>query len=160
MVPVASLKKFSPGVSVSLNLALTRNIFYRRANEREKNDERFKEIFINPRNFRNVKSICRKMAAKILSKAPSFFSVLGKSLDLAIYANKHYMDDDGCDLKITPDFKNCNRVNLSAKTMKKYYEIGRQSAKENLPRIKELIEKKCPFDSVFNCVACRFIARY
>jgi len=142
MVPVASLKKFSPGVSVSLNLALTRNIFTGAQMNAKKMMNVLKKFLLIHEISEMLKSIWPENGGENFEQSPKLFSVLGKSLDLAIYANKHYMDDDGCDLKITPDFKNCNRVNLSAKTMKKYYEIGRQSAKENLPRIKELIEKK------------------
>jgi len=149
VVPVASLKKFSPDISISLNLALTRNIFTGAQMSAKKMMNTLKKFLLINEISELLKNIWPEDAGEEgdFEQHPKLFSVLGKSLDLAIYANKKYMDDDGCDLKITPNFTglnkaNLNRVNLSSEAMKKYYEMGRAAAKENLPRIKELIEKK------------------
>jgi hypothetical protein len=64
---------------------------------------------------------------------------------LAMYANNRYASQDGCDLAIKPDLKKNNRMNLSRNAILRYYQMGRQVAEENLPKIKELIREKTVF---------------
>ena len=142
VVPIASLKKFSPDVSVSLNLALTRNVFTGAQMSAKKMMNALKKVLLINEISELIKSFWPEDDAADFGKSPKLFSVLGKSLDLAIYANKKYMDDDGCDLKISPDFKGFNRASLSAETMKKYYEMGRKVAEENVPKIKALLKAR------------------
>ncbi len=142
VVPVLSLKKFSPDISISLNLALTRNIFTGAQMNAKKMVNTFKKFLLFHEISELLKNLWPEGYGDSFEQSPKLFSVLGKSLDLAIYANKRYLDDDGCDLKITPDFKNFNRFDLSSEIMQKYYEIGRQVAEENLPKIEDLIRAK------------------
>ena len=59
-----------------------------------------------------------------------------------MYANNRYASQDGCDLAIKPDLKNNNRADISSSAILKYYQMGRQVAEENLPKIKEMIKEK------------------
>ncbi len=74
------------------------------------------------------------------SENPNFFTVLGKSLDLAVNAKPK---DETCDLLITPNIpKKMPGANLSRENMLKYYNWGRESATQHCEQIKELIRQK------------------
>lgn len=74
-------------------------------------------------------------------QAPSRFSVLGKSMDLAILAAKNDSGSLNCDLMITPDIMPYRLKNILAKRQE-LYELGKKSASENALKIFDLINKK------------------
>lgn len=77
--------------------------------------------------------------ADYLMKVPHLFTVLGKSMDLAIAAGKSQKDTQPeCDLLITPNIPRMKQAKLNREAVARYYEFGRQTAKEYLPKIKEL----------------------
>lgn len=78
-----------------------------------------------------------------ISKNPKLFSVLGKSLDLAIMANKAQPTHaEDCDLMITPDIPPLKRNDFTPEWLRYYYEAGRETAINNLPKLKKLIQQK------------------
>jgi predicted acylesterase/phospholipase RssA len=73
---------------------------------------------------------------------PGIFSVLGKSLDIAIEAHKQdHSKFFDCDLMIDLEMKKYS-LKTFAKSNKELYELGRKTAKDYAPRIKELIKSK------------------
>ncbi len=73
--------------------------------------------------------------------SPRLFSVLGKSLDLAINAGKSdHLADLSCDLMITPGLPLLKRDIFTQ--FKPFYEMGRKCAEENIPKIQGLLNKK------------------
>jgi predicted acylesterase/phospholipase RssA len=142
VVPSASLKKFSPDVTVSLDLAQTPYIFTGVQISAKKVYNFVKKFLLINQMMDLVHHVLPEDTEVDFEKSPKLFGVWGKSLDLAMYANNRYSDLDGCDLAIKPNLKNNNRVDLSSNAISKYYQMGRQVAEENLPKIKELIKAK------------------
>lgn len=71
-----------------------------------------------------------------------FFSVVGKSLDIAIGASKQSSErPSSCQLLITPSVPRKKRMDITTEALEYYYEVGRQTAEEYVPRIKELIKQ-------------------
>ncbi len=77
-----------------------------------------------------------------LEEKPGIFTVLGKSLDLAIKASKQEerQQDWSCDLMITPDIPLLHRSKIFQ--FEPYYSAGREVAAEYAAQIKLLIEEK------------------
>ncbi len=72
-------------------------------------------------------------------KYPGMFSVLGRSMDLAIEAEKkHGKDPEKYDCDFIIDLPLSFGI-ADMSQAKKLYELGRKSAEENLPKIKQLI---------------------
>ena len=74
-------------------------------------------------------------------KRPRMFSVLGKSLDIALSAQKLDLKEPPCDLLIQPKLGSYKRSEFSTQTIRRFYELGRQTALENSGNIKELLER-------------------
>jgi predicted acylesterase/phospholipase RssA len=73
---------------------------------------------------------------------PGMFTVLGKSLDLAIAASKKdYTKDLECDIMISPDVTDFGIKNFE-EASQELYQLGRQTAIEYIPRMKEMLEEK------------------
>ena len=74
-------------------------------------------------------------------QGPGYFTVLAKSMDLAIEAEKTQASQDmGCDLLISPKIPNLKPTMFFQ--LNPYYEMGRQCAQENIEKIKSLIVSK------------------
>ena len=73
---------------------------------------------------------------------PKIFSVIGKSLDIAIAANKIKAEEEFCDLMITPTIPTYKRNKFTPDSLRFYYEAGRQAAIENVSAIRKLMEEK------------------
>lgn len=76
----------------------------------------------------------------VQEKRPRMFSVLGKSLDIALSAQKLDLEEPPCDLLIQPKLGSYKRREFSTQTIRRFYELGRQTALENSGKIKELLE--------------------
>lgn len=72
-------------------------------------------------------------------KRPNFFSVLGKSMDIALAAQKLNPDEPPCDLLIQPKTGIFKRSEFSKETVLKFYKLGRQTALENIKNIEKLL---------------------
>ncbi len=71
---------------------------------------------------------------------PGLFTTLGKSMDLAIQANsKLETDSSFCNLIIEMKIPKANKLNVNPGSLKEHYELGRESAKKHISKIKELI---------------------
>lgn len=142
VVPSESLKKFSPDVTVSLDLTQTKFVFTGVQINAKKAYNFLKKFLLINQMMDLIQHVLPEGIEDDFEKSPKLFSVWGKSIDLAMYANQRYSNLDKCDLVIKPDLKNNNRVNVGSKVILKYYQMGREAALENLPKIKELINQK------------------
>jgi predicted acylesterase/phospholipase RssA len=142
VVPSASLKKFNPDVTVSLDLTQTQFIFTGVQINAKKVYNFLKKFLLINQMMDLIQHALPEGDEDDFEKSPKLFSVWGKSIDLAMYANARYSPKDDCDLAIKPDLNNNNRIDLSKNVILKYYQMGRKVAEENLPKIKELLKEK------------------
>jgi predicted acylesterase/phospholipase RssA len=76
-------------------------------------------------------------------KVPGIFSVIGKSLDLAIAARKQNLEEiEACDLTIFPETPSIKTWAFSPESIKFDYESGRETAHKYLPEIFKLLDSK------------------
>lgn len=73
-------------------------------------------------------------------RKPKTFSVLGKSLDIALQAQKLEIYEPPCDLLIQPKLGTYKRSEFSKETIFRFYELGRQTALEHVTNIQKLIK--------------------
>jgi predicted acylesterase/phospholipase RssA len=130
-VPLASLKKFKPDITIGIDMRATPHIFTRTYINIHKALNFFKKtFFLEASKAREWEKI-------------GTFAVLGRSLDLIIdFQKKGKLEDRNCDLMIAPDFSSVVKTNLSNTAMKYYYNQGIINAKQYLPKIQSLIVKK------------------
>jgi len=140
VVPTQSLKKFSPDVTVSLDLAQTPYVFTEVQISAKKIYNFFKKFLLINQMVDLIHRALPEDAEDDFEKSPKLFSVWGKSLDLAMYANNRYGEVDTCDLQIKPDFKKNNRANLSSNAILRYYEMGREAGAKYVPEIQKLVQ--------------------
>lgn len=76
------------------------------------------------------------------SKKPNLFSVLGRSMDIAIAASENEKQMPEPDLMIKLDMSKINRTEFNEQTIRMYYELGRKTAEQNVEKIRELIKEK------------------
>jgi predicted acylesterase/phospholipase RssA len=130
-VPLASLKKFNPDITIGINLKTTPYIFTKTYINIKKTLNWLKEMFF-----------LEASKAREWEKIGSF-TVLGRSLDLIIdFQKQGKLEDRNCDLMIAPEFSSVVKTNLSNETMKYYYNQGIIEAKKSLPKIHSLIKEK------------------
>lgn len=142
MVPIESLKKFKPSVTICIDLAYTRHIFPTSQINIKKFLNQVKEfLFIEQLGELFKKTLSNKQS-EYIEKDPKLLKVWGKSLDIAIQAGKARQDIIDCDLMIVPREASLNRTDLRAKSMERYYFVGREFATKYLPEIKALIKAK------------------
>jgi NTE family protein len=140
LVPVNALKQFPVDITIGVDIPGTKFIFTGGQMTLRKVFNMAKKIlFVNEMGQLLSKVFGEREID--LEKSSNFFSVLGKSMDLAIKANKHAEDQDmSCDLMITPDIPK-----LKPKLLVQYhpfYEMGRECALAHVPRIKTIITQK------------------
>lgn len=73
-----------------------------------------------------------------LTKQPKLFTVLGRSLDLAIAASRNPENRQATDLEIVPEFPKSNRLG-DIDDSRRWYELGRTAAQSSIPQIRRLI---------------------
>ncbi len=73
--------------------------------------------------------------------------ILGKSLDVAMWANKKSPEIDPCDYLIDLDLPKITYFSFTPETLKFYYEEGLKQAQVHAPKILELIKKKSKFSA-------------
>ncbi len=77
------------------------------------------------------------------TKSPGMLTVLGKSLDLAIKAQEDEEENEPeCDLLITPDMGVYDSRDFSNSHIIRFYELGKETAVEYVPKIKEMLKVK------------------
>ncbi len=142
-VPVSSLKKFQPDVTVGINMRGTKHIFTEGQINFRKTLNFFKKILFFDQIGELLNGVFSNEDDQQTHHAPNIFTVLGKSMDLAILANKAALKPkEKCDLLITPIIPKLNRTELSEEAMLYYYNLGRQNALNYLPKIKSLLKEK------------------
>ncbi|MBL8030005.1 MAG: patatin-like phospholipase family protein [Candidatus Doudnabacteria bacterium] len=138
MMPTDVLKKAGIDVVVGVNMRGTEHIFTEKQLTVKKIYNFFKKItFLD--SFDNIIDNLGQEQGEDGIRTPNFFTVLGKSLDLAIQANSGDVNKNQCDLEIVPNIPKLKRGRLDKQANLRFYEMGRQSALENIPQIRNLI---------------------
>ncbi len=140
LVPVKALKEFPVDVTIGVDIPGTKFIF-------SGSQMTLRKMFVTLKKMLFIDEMEQLLSRLFgekeqdLEKNLNLFSVLGKSMDLAIKANKNEADQDmECDLMIAP-----NIPKLKPSLFVQYspfYEMGRECAKTNVPIIKRMIEEK------------------
>jgi predicted acylesterase/phospholipase RssA len=141
-VPTEYLKLAGMDISVGINMRGTRHIFTQKQLTARRIYNFIKKIFFID-EFNEFFDNWPPVFDADIQHKPKLFSVIGKSLDLAIAANK--IDDHAeelCDLMITPDIPTFKRNSFTSESLKFYSEAGRKAAKQYAPVIWELMQKK------------------
>ncbi len=142
MVPIASLQKFKPDITVCVDMAYTRHIFSKSQINAKKFLNYIKQLLFIEQLGGLLKKITFNENSETDERSLNFMEVWGKSLDIAIEASKNYKEDFECDLIIKPRDSALNTSDIRAKSMERYYQIGRQYATDYLPQLRKLIESK------------------
>lgn len=150
-MPLIGLKQFPVDVSIVINMLGTKHIFTEKQLIFKKVLNFFKGVLF----IYEIEALIGKFLKNEdagWDRQRGFFTTLGKSMDLAIeLSKKHANDRLECDLMIIPEmperkaniFTQFNPYHkLEKKTSELYYEIGRETALEYLPKIKALVGKK------------------
>jgi len=140
LVPVNALKQFPVDVTVGVDIPGTKFIFTGGQMTLRKVFNTIKKmLFIDEMEHLLYRAFGEKEID--FEKNLGFFSVLGRSMDLAIKANKNLEEQDlVCDLMIVPDIPKLKPALYVQ--FNPFYELGRECALAYLPQIKSVIQKK------------------
>ncbi|MEK7161359.1 MAG: patatin-like phospholipase family protein, partial [Patescibacteria group bacterium] len=141
MVPGDFLKQAGMDVTIGVNMRGTKHIFTENLISAKKFFNLLKKIFLID-NLENILHNIFTDESEGLKK-PRMFEVIGKSLDLAIEANKKNSNvEENCDLMIYPGIPKFKKNEFSPKTNLYFYQRGRGVAAENIEKIKQLIKQQ------------------
>ncbi len=142
MVPGDFLRQAQVDVTIGVDMRGTRHIFTDKQITLKRIINFFKKVLL----LDSLDSLINKIFGEEEYdgfKSPKLFEVLGKSLDLAILANKkNDVEAEACDLTIVPDAKKLKDIRFTPQSMRFYYERGRETGKQYAPKIKEVIKSK------------------
>ena len=141
IIPTESLKDAEVDVIVGVTLRGTKHIFTPKQLTARKVYNLLKRIFF----VEEINDMLDWMVSLIPESEaeeprPRLFSVLGKSLDIALAAQKLEPAEPPCDMVIQPKLGKYKRSEFSTETIRRFYELGRQTALENSVKIKALLE--------------------
>ena len=141
-IPLDELKRFPVDITIGVNMRGTRHIFTQRQINLKKVLNILGRVLFVGEMKGLVKGLIENEDEEInFEKNPRTISVLNKSLNLAIAAQKTDGQADlSCDLMIAPKVPRVGKNLLDH--LAPYYEIGRRCAEENAPKILELIKAK------------------
>lgn len=140
MVPGEFLRQAGMDVTIGVNVRGTKHIFTDKQISAKKIFNLLKKIFLID-NLESILKLIFKPNGHL--KKPGMFEVVGKSLDLAIEANKKNSEtEESCDLTIFPEIPKYKKNEFSPETNLYYYELGRKAAIQYTPQIIELIKSK------------------
>jgi predicted acylesterase/phospholipase RssA len=142
IMPSDVLKEAGMDIIVGVNMRGTKHIFSDRLINAKKVLNYFKKILFVDELEGMVNNLLKREEDSNALKEPGLFSVLGRSLDLAIEANKKENKEAECDLFIRPNMSIVDRDDMSLETFHSFYLLGRETAKEYVPKINELIAAK------------------
>lgn len=143
MFPGYVLKQAEMDVCIGINMRGTEHIFTDRQMTAKKILNYLRKILLINEIENLVGNLFLKLDDEDVIKNPNLFSVLGKSLDLAILANKNSLGtEEECDLMIVPAIPRLKQSEFSPEKLQYFYTAGRECAEENLPKIKELIQTR------------------
>ncbi len=142
-IPLDGLRNFNPDITVGIHMRGTKYLFTDSQLTFKKIVNIFKTIlFVDEIGaalhylFKNENE-----EDEFVMENPGIFSVLGKSMDLAIAeSKKNQAEDLSCDLFIDPGLPTLDQTKFMQ--FSPYYEWGREKAEEYLPEIKRLILEK------------------
>lgn len=142
VIPVDVVKEAGIDIIVGFNLRGTKHIFSETQMVLRKILKLTKRALFIDQLERGWDYLAADAELDLEEIKPGIFSILGKSMDLAIEANKQdHSKFFECDLMVTPEIKKFRFKNL-AQTHKELYELGKRTAVENIPKIRKLIESK------------------
>ncbi len=143
MFPGYVLKQANMDISVGINMRGTEHIFTGGQMTAKKILNYLRKILFIDEIESLVGSLLIKFDDEDAIKNPNLFSVLGKSLDLAILANKNSSElEEECDFVIVPAIPRLKQSKFSPEKLQFFYESGRKCGQENLAKINELIKVK------------------
>ncbi len=142
MVPGDFLRQAGMDLTVGIDLRGTKHIFTENQINLKKIYNFFRKILL----INEIESLFGdvfRLEDERDSAQPGFFQVVGKSLDLAILANKKTeQGNENCDINIVPAVPMLKQSAFNRSSVKFYYDMGRQIAKEYLPQIEEALKVK------------------
>lgn len=143
MIPSEALNTAGIDIKVGINMRGTKHIFTEGQMTIKKVFDFLKKLFLIDYLKIIASSVFKEKESDVLKK-PGFFTVLGKSMDLAIKASRSQNSiEPGCDLLITPEIpKDLGKDSFKREDVKRYYELGIVTAKQYIPKIKQLLEVK------------------
>lgn len=141
MLPTDILAEVGVDFTVGINMRGTRHIFTQKQLKAKKIFNYIKKITLVD-TFESLVAYLLRPTQKERLGDPGFFTVLGKSMDLALAANSREAQITSCDLEIVPDIPKLKRGKMEKKTNLELYETGKWCASENIPKILELLNSK------------------
>jgi predicted acylesterase/phospholipase RssA len=142
-MPLDVVKSFGADIIIGVSVRGTKHIF-------TSNQMQLKKVLNTFKKFLFIDEIGSWVTALFkdedlehdFSKKPNLFSVLGKSMDLAIKANNNEKEMPQADLIIKLNMSKINRTEFDEETIRHYYKLGLQIAEEYIPQIRQIIAKK------------------
>ncbi len=142
MMPSDFLKQAGMDVTVGINMRGTKHIFTETQINAKKVLNFFKKILLI-NGLGSLMNNVFKGEPGDNSRTPGIFEVIGKSMDLAIAANKNSEEVEAeCDITICPAVPKLKKDEFNPQNSLFYYQKGRESAQEYAPKILELIKAK------------------
>lgn len=140
-IPVDVAKQAGMDIVIGVNMRGTKHIFTQRQMTLKKVMNAIKKLFLIEEIDSAINGLLKIEKENDWEEGMGVFTVLGKSLDLAIKASQTDKQVDlTCDLMIKPEMPHPNQTNVDQ--FYHYYEIGRRTAKKYLPEIQRLIKAK------------------
>lgn len=142
-VPTESLKTVGADIIVGVNMRGTKHIFTNGQITLKRLFNGFKKILFLDELENAVNNLFKtNESSDWAKKQPKIFEVLGKSLDVAIKAEKESLKEPEPDLLIIPDFGYYERRDYSTGAIKRFYQHGRECGEKYAEKISKLIEEK------------------
>jgi NTE family protein len=144
MIPIDVVKQAGLDIVIAVNLRGTNHMFSARQMAAKKIFNMFKKVLLVDYMEKVWDSLIPEGEADEadFENGPNMFSVLSRSMDLAIAASKKDKQMDlTCDLMVAPEIKKFRLKNIE-QTRRELYELGRKTAIEYIPKIKEIIKAK------------------
>lgn len=139
VVPVQPLRAAGADVVVGVNMMATEHIFHDSLKTFRRVWNYVKRVtFLDYLNGFVEAYLSEDDLTERLTKQPKVFTVLGRSLDLAIAASRNPENRQVADYEIVPDFPKSNRLG-DIDDSQRWYAIGRKVAQSSIPQIRRLI---------------------
>lgn len=145
-IPLKGLRHFQPDISIGINMRGTKYIFTPPQMTFKKIINIFKTMLFVDEIGAALHYLFKNAAEsgeedEFVMENPGIFSVLGKSLDLAIAKSREGSGEDlVCDLLISPDIPTLSRTSFMQ--FNPYYDLGREQAKGYVSIVKKMITDK------------------
>ncbi len=142
-IPIDVLKNAGVDITIGVNMRGTKHIFTPGQINAKKIINFFKKYLFIDKATSWIHGLFDEDIEFDFSKKPGIFSVLGKSLDIAIKASQQVDSNKAeADLIITPAIYTLKRSEFDDKENVYFYEMGKKIAGENISKIEDLIKSK------------------